>query len=115
MSHVPVTYTPYFTEPLSLMWPAQYLICAKVLAVGPEKSYGECIGQGDFENDCTWPGPSEAQVIASLPILVPSVSWTMPFGKINVKTGSVSMLLYRVRGIYRLKYLYQSGGTATHS
>jgi hypothetical protein len=29
------------------------MICAKVLAVGPGKSFSVCIGQADFENDCS--------------------------------------------------------------
>lgn len=29
---------------------AQYFISAKVLAVGPRRSYSVCIGQADFEN-----------------------------------------------------------------
>jgi hypothetical protein len=36
-----------------LMRPAQYLICASALAVGPENNHQVCIGQANFENDCT--------------------------------------------------------------
>jgi hypothetical protein len=37
---------------INLMRLVQYLICAKVLAVGLEESDEECICQADLENDC---------------------------------------------------------------
>jgi hypothetical protein len=36
-----------------LMRPAQYLICASPLVVGPENNHQVCIGQANFDNDCT--------------------------------------------------------------
>ncbi|KAJ5940459.1 hypothetical protein N7516_000627 [Penicillium verrucosum] len=45
---------------INLMRPAQCLICAKALAVGPEESDKECVCQADFEND--WFGASKISV-----------------------------------------------------
>jgi hypothetical protein len=45
----------HFTVPFNLMRPAQWLIGARALAVGPENSSYICIGQDDFENDCSVP------------------------------------------------------------
>jgi hypothetical protein len=44
-----------------LLGPAQLIVCAKALGVGPGKSDLVCTGQADFENDCTVPREMNSQ------------------------------------------------------